>query len=59
MRRLLDFAMFYLGWFACVVGAAHGELWLGPAMVAVLLLFRDVLSTPSVRVQFRRAAPAL
>jgi len=37
MRRLLNFAMFYLGWFACVVGAARGHLWLGPAMVAAFL----------------------
>jgi len=36
--RLLNFAMFYLGWFACVVGAAGGRFWLGPAVVAVLLL---------------------
>ena len=52
MNRLVNFAMFYLGWFACVVGAAHGELWLGPAMVAALLLVHLSL-TPS-RVQETR-----
>jgi hypothetical protein len=38
MSRLLNFALFYLGWFACVVGAARGQFWLGPAMVALLML---------------------
>jgi hypothetical protein len=38
MNRALNFATFYLAWFACVVGAARGHLWLGPAMVAALLL---------------------
>jgi len=38
MNRLLNFALFYLGWLACVVGAGRGQLWLGPAVVAVLLL---------------------
>jgi len=30
--------MFYLGWFACVAGAARGQLWVGPAVVSLLLL---------------------
>ena len=38
MGRLLNFAMFYLGWFACVMGAGRGELWLGPSVVAALVL---------------------
>lgn len=38
MRRLSNFVMFYVGWFACVVGAGRGALWLGPATAAVLLL---------------------
>jgi len=38
MGRLMNFAMFYLGWFACVMGAGHGQLWLGPSVVAALLL---------------------
>jgi hypothetical protein len=37
MSRMLNFAMFYVGWFACVDGAARGHLWFGPALVAVLL----------------------
>ena len=38
MGRLLNFAMFYLGWFACVMGAGHGDLWLGPSVVAALVI---------------------
>jgi uncharacterized protein DUF2878 len=38
MGWLLNFAMFYVGWFACVVGAGRGQLWLGPAVVSALLL---------------------
>jgi Protein of unknown function (DUF2878) len=38
MGRLLNFAMFYLGWFACVMGAGRGHLWLGPSVVAALVL---------------------
>ena len=37
MSRLLNFVMFYVGWFACVGGAARGQLWLGP-IVAVAIL---------------------
>jgi len=37
MLRLLNFGAFYLGWFACVVGAAHGMPLLGPALVAGLI----------------------
>lgn len=44
MSRLLNFAMFYLGWFACVVGAARGALWLGPAVVAALLFVHLALT---------------
>ena len=33
--RLLNFAVFYIGWITCVVGAARGYPWLGPAVVAV------------------------
>jgi hypothetical protein len=45
MGRLLNFAMFYLGWFACVVGAAHGEPWLGPSVVAAFVLIHLSLTS--------------
>jgi len=38
MRRPLNFAMFYLGWLGCVLGAGRGLLWLGPALACALLL---------------------
>jgi hypothetical protein len=37
MRGVINFASFYAGWFACVAGAGRGQLWLGPAVVAVLI----------------------
>jgi len=49
MSRLLNFAMFYLGWFACVAGAGRGQLWLGPAVVAVLLMGHLLLTRDRVR----------
>jgi hypothetical protein len=41
--------MFYLGWFACVAGAGRGQLWLGPAVVAVCLMGHLLLSRDRVR----------
>jgi Protein of unknown function (DUF2878) len=49
MSRFVNFAMFYLGWFSCVVGAARGWLWLGPAVAAVLLLVHLALTPSRVR----------
>ena len=37
LRGVLSFAAMQLGWFACVVGAAHGHPWLGPAVVLATL----------------------
>jgi len=34
MRLLLNFAVFQIGWFACVLGTANGLPWLGPVVVA-------------------------
>lgn len=48
MGRLLNFAMFYLGWFACVMGAGHGELWLGPSVVVALVLIHLLLTAAPV-----------
>jgi hypothetical protein len=45
MTRLLNFGMFYLGWFGCVAGAARGRLWLGPVLVAALLLLHLALTS--------------
>ena len=37
MRAVVNFVAFQAGWFACVLGAAHGHPWLGS--IAVLLVF--------------------
>lgn len=49
MSRLFNFAMFYLGWFGCVVGAARGALWPGPAVVAALLFVHLALTPKRTR----------
>lgn len=36
-RKLYNFAAFQVGWFACVLGAARGNTWIGPVCVALLL----------------------
>jgi Protein of unknown function (DUF2878) len=46
MDRFLNLAMFYLGWFACVLGAARGRLWIGPVVAGALLLVH-LASTPA------------
>lgn len=38
LSTFVNFASFYAGWFACVLGAAGGRLWLGPVVVALLLV---------------------
>ncbi len=49
MGRLTNFAMFYLGWFACVMGAGDGQLWLGPSVVAALLLIHLFMNAAPVQ----------
>lgn len=34
-RTVVNFAFFQIGWFACVLGAAHGRPWLGIAVTAL------------------------
>ncbi len=40
MRLAVNIALFQAGWFACVLGAAWGYPWAGPAAVAVAALVR-------------------
>lgn len=49
MKRLANFIGFQIGWFSCVLGAAYGSLWLGPALVAVLAALNLYLRHPSQR----------
>ncbi len=37
VRAILLFLWSQVGWFACVLGAARGHVWLGPVVVAVSL----------------------
>jgi hypothetical protein len=52
-RMLVNIIGFNAGWFACVLGAASGHHWIGPAAVAILLLIHLRLNRP------RRAEAAL
>jgi hypothetical protein len=37
MRSLWNFAMFQAGWFACVLGAAERQWWIGPLCTVAIL----------------------
>ena len=39
---LVEVVLFQAGWFACVLGAAHGLFWLGPAVAGAVLLIHLV-----------------
>jgi hypothetical protein len=32
-RTILSFATFYIGWWACALGASHGHPWIGPTLI--------------------------
>lgn len=36
-RAVISFVVLQVGWFACVLGAAHGYPWIGPVVVLALL----------------------
>ena len=37
MRNVANFLLFQAGWFACVLGASDGRLWIGPLATLVVL----------------------
>jgi hypothetical protein len=39
MLLLVNFVAFQIGWFACVLGAAHGMPWLGVAVAAAVVAY--------------------
>lgn len=49
MKRLLNIALFYTGWMACVAGAGRGALWLGPAVVTLILAIHLWMTTRRVQ----------
>lgn len=42
MNVILNFVLFQLAWFACVLGGANGLPWIGPAVVALVAAFHLV-----------------
>ncbi len=38
-RVVVNFILFQMGWFACVLGAAHGQPWLGTGIAAAIVAF--------------------
>ena len=44
VRILVNAIAFQVGWFSCVLGAAHGHGWLGPTVVAGLVVLHLLLS---------------
>jgi hypothetical protein len=39
MNMFINFALFQVAWFACVLGAAHGVPWLGPLVVTAVVAY--------------------
>ena len=39
MRKLINFVLFQLGWFACILGAAHGYVMLAVLFCAAIATF--------------------
>jgi len=44
LMSLVNFAAFQAGWFSCVLGAAHGLPWIGPIVVAAIVLLHLALA---------------
>jgi hypothetical protein len=52
-----NFLLFQVGWFACVLGAAHGWAWSGTAVVAMIVAWH-VARAPRPLVEFKLVAAA-
>ena len=48
MPMVVNIVAFQIGWFACVLGAAHGWLWAGPVVVAAAVGLHLVLAAHPV-----------
>jgi hypothetical protein len=44
MRAFINFVAFQIGWFAAVLGAGSGKLWLGVAVIPMVVLLNLLLS---------------
>jgi hypothetical protein len=50
VKNLANFLLFQAGWFACVMAAADGQLWLGPlAVLGVVVLHLAFVTQPEHR----------
>jgi len=49
LRALLSFVGLQVGWLACVLGAAHGRPWIGPAVVLATLVIHVRAQPPADR----------
>ena len=47
-RKLLNFVIFQIGWFSCVLGAANGSPWLGPLVASAVVLFHLLTSEKAI-----------
>jgi len=46
---LINFILFQIGWFACILGAANNYEWLGPILVAIILPLQVYLLTENYK----------
>ena len=46
MTKLVNFVAFQLGWFACVMGGAHGRPWLGTAVALLIAAWHVARAAP-------------
>jgi hypothetical protein len=58
LRLLVNFAAFQAGWFACVLGAAHGWPWGGSA-IGLAVVAGHLLSVPGPLAEFKLVAAAI
>jgi hypothetical protein len=60
VTQTLNFILFQLGWFTCVLGAANNAAWLGPVSVLAIVIIHLVLSLrPSAEMKLVLWAMAL
>lgn len=57
MATFMNFILFQVAWFACVLGGAHQIPWAGPAVVAVVAAY-DVSRAPDPKVELSLLAIA-
>lgn len=56
LRLIVLFVVVQVSWFAVVLSAAHGSIWIGPALAAALLLAASLQFERSARVRWLLSA---